>query len=148
MFGVSIFNLFNGTGETELEKIGIGHDFKYESKEVLKDILSFTGKKEVLYEYYYSEDAEDELIQRISNYEGWHVLSNMEKTDFYFDDNVKKFENGYLYFFNYDFHNEVFDEFDYYHNIELGGSYSQFYTICGIDTDNNVITYFQTERIR
>ena len=71
----------------------------------------------------------------------------MDNTNFYFEYDIEKVSKGYLYFYNFDYHNKVFDAYDYYNNIKLGGTISQYYRICVIDIEKNVIWFYETERI-
>lgn len=71
----------------------------------------------------------------------------MDNTDFYFSSGIEPVSTGYIYFENYDYHHKVYDEHDYYNNLKLGGTISQYYIIGVIDIDNNVIWYYETERL-
>lgn len=148
-FSLVVFLILGGhdKGEYKLEGVGINRYFEYDSKEVLENIYTFTGKEEVLYKYYYQEDKEEELIKSIETYGNWRKIENLDDTDFYYSRGIERINKGYLFFYNFDYHNEVYDSYDYYHNIELGGTVSQFYLICAIDTENNIIWYLETERI-
>lgn len=149
LFYFSIFLLWwvHDDGELALERVGIGKYFDYNNKEIIKNIYAFTGKEKLLYKYYYSEEKENQLLENIEKHGGWHEIERMNDTDFYFYHDIEKVSKGYLYFFNFDYHNEVFDAYDYYHNIELGGTISQFYRICVIDTEKNIIWFMETKRI-
>lgn len=133
--------------ESELKQIGVGSSFKYDSKEIIKDIYAFTGKKKILYKYYYSEEKEDLLIGEIDKYGHWKKIKDMDNTDFYFSSGIEPVSTGYIYFENYDYHHKVYDEHDYYNNLKLGGTITQYYIIGAIDIDNNVIWYYETERL-
>lgn len=131
----------------EIHDVGISKTFEYDSKEIITSLYGVPCKKELLYKYYYSEEKEEGLIQDIISLETWQKIEDMENVDFYFSYGIEKIDKGYLHYFNYDYYNEVYDEYDYYNNIKLGGTISQFYTIVAIDTEKNVIWYFETERI-
>ncbi|MBR3697135.1 MAG: hypothetical protein IKM97_02535 [Clostridia bacterium] len=133
--------------ELELEKIGLGSSFKYDSKEIIKDMYAFTGKKTILYRYYYSDEQEELLIKEINNYGHWKKIEDMDNTKFYFSRGIEPVSTGYIFFKNYDYHNKVYDQYDYYNNLKLGGTITQYYFIGVIDTDNNIIWYYETERL-
>ena len=89
----------------------------------------------------------EKLLDNIKKHGNWHEIENMDNTNFYFEYDIEKVSKGYLYFYNFDYHNKVFDAYDYYNNIKLGGTISQYYRICVIDIEKNVIWFYETERI-
>ena len=126
-----------------MDRVGIGGYFEYDKKEKLISISTFTGKSKYLYKYYYSEDKEEELLNRILENNTWNKIEKNDELELYhLKDLIEPVSQGYFHYFNYDHYNEVYDAYDIEHNYELGGHASQFYVISIIDTERNVIWYF------
>ena len=56
---------------------------------------------------------------------------------------MKEVKNGYYLFCNLDFDVKVFDRFNEFHNIELGGQHSRQYKVVVFDSDNNIMYYYR-----
>ncbi len=85
-------------GDIDLEGVGIGGYFEYDKKEELISKLAFTGKTEYLYKYYYSEDKEEELRNRILANNTWNKIEREDEAEFYrLKDLIEPVSQGYFF---------------------------------------------------
>ena len=116
----------------------------FERMEVRSTTDGFPSNGSTYIIYYFNNEDGKYIESQIKQNQHWKIKDDSKETNHYMTKSeMKEVKNGYYLFCNLDFNIKVFDRYDDFHNIELGGKYPEEYKVLVFDTDNNVMYYYQ-----